>query len=59
MPIIKATDKKGPFYQYGDTGMKYYFDKLDPKSELIAHNKAKRQMKAMNAETWKHFIKKL
>lgn len=49
MPIYKRKDSKGPYYQYGSKGAKYYFNSTSERSETIAYNKAVRQTQAIHA----------
>jgi hypothetical protein len=45
MPIYKDKDSNGKFYQYGNTGKKYYFS--NKKQQNIALKKAIRQLIAI------------
>jgi hypothetical protein len=45
MPIHQGIDAKGTYYQYGQTGKKYYY--TTPKGETIALQKAKKQTMAI------------
>jgi hypothetical protein len=49
MPIHKRTDSFGSYYQFGDHGKKYYFERGNKQSEQQAYNKAKRQGAAIHA----------
>lgn len=47
MPIYRRTNSKGPYYQYGDTGTKYYYISRNEKSRMNAKKKAIKQMIAI------------
>lgn len=49
MPIINSSDSKGPFYQFGTTGKKYYYTPTSTKSKHNAKSKALRQGRAIEA----------
>ena len=51
MPVEKKKDKKGMFFQYGQTGTKYYYD--SKKSEERAFRKAQTQERAIKASGYK------
>lgn len=44
MPIFERSDKDGPYFQYGETGKKYYFTPGNQRSRLIAWNRCKKQV---------------
>jgi hypothetical protein len=46
MPIHQGTDSNGLFYQYGNSGKKYYFTR---KSEKKAYQKARLQTMAIKS----------
>ena len=46
MPIHKGHDSKGYFYQYGQTGKKYYYS--NPNQQAQAWLKARKQTIAIN-----------
>lgn len=48
MPIFRRKDNIGSFYQYGDTGKKYYYITNNKRSRLIAKRKAIKQMRAIH-----------
>jgi len=55
MPIYEKLDKKGPYFQYGSVGKKYYFLKNSKISRDAAYQKALKQTKAIHAsEARKH-----
>jgi hypothetical protein len=47
MPINRRQDKNGPFYQYGDTGHKYYYIPNNKRSREIAYEKCRKQGQAI------------
>ena len=49
MPIHQGNDKKGSYYQWGESGKKYYFNQNSIRSMKIEHNKALRQAGAIYA----------
>jgi hypothetical protein len=49
MPIHQRQDDKGQYFQYGETGTKYYYDPSNKRSKLLAFNKAKKQNAAIHA----------
>lgn len=49
MPIHRGKDSKGPYYQWGKIGKKYYYKSGDSKSRERAHKKSTLQMKAIYA----------
>jgi len=51
MPIYKRHDAKGEYYQYGDTGAKYYF--TGQKDEGDAYEHALKQTQAIKASEWR------
>lgn len=51
MPIYLKNDSKGDYYQYNETGAKYYFKTLA--GQKRAYNKALRQMRSIK-EKEKH-----
>ena len=53
MPIHRGQDKTGSFYQWGQTGKKYYFDPDNTGSKTRALNKAKAQQTAIYSSGWK------
>lgn len=40
MPLINQIDRVGPFYKYGLTGKKYYYNFKDQNTRKIAKKKA-------------------
>ena len=46
-PIHEGHDENGPYYQYGTTGKKYRFDANNRLSRDRAHEKARKQEKAI------------
>ena len=53
MPIHRGKDSKGTYYQWGDSGKKYYYTTGDSKSRKKAREKAEEQAKAIYASGWK------
>lgn len=53
MPIHREIDSKGPYYQWGNSGKKYYYTSGNKKSRERAKNKAKKQAVAIYASGWK------
>jgi hypothetical protein len=51
MPIYSRKDSKGHFYQYGDTGAKYYYTNQHDESD--AYEKALKQTQAIKASEWR------
>lgn len=49
MPVNRSKDSKGPYYQWGDAGKKYYYEAGNEESRERAKQKAKRQGKAAHA----------
>lgn len=47
MPILRGRDKHGPYYQFGQTGHKYYYLCGRLKSRELAYSKVVRQAKAI------------
>lgn len=46
MPIKRAVDSKGSYYQYGTTGTKYYYKPGKKDSRENAYNRALLQLRA-------------
>lgn len=53
MPIHSGKDSEGSFYQWGETGKKYYFNPEDKESKSRAKNKAEAQQTAIYAGGYK------
>lgn len=53
MPIHSGKDRQGYFYQWGQTGKKYYYDPISRQSATTAYNKAKKQQVAIYSSGWK------
>ena len=50
MPIYEKIDKKGShYYQYGNSGARYYFHPSSELSRILAHKKAVKQAAAIHA----------
>lgn len=46
MPVHRGADSKGPFYQWGDNGKRYYYQANNKRSREIAKTKANLQGRA-------------
>ncbi len=46
MPIHNLQNQYGRYFQYGNSGKKYYYT-IDPKSKKLAYKKVIKQMKAI------------
>lgn len=57
MPIHNMQNQFGRYYQYGNSGKKYYYTVTDPKSEKLAYKKVVKQMKAIEISRHKKKIK--
>jgi len=53
MPVRRWRDSKGPFYQYGLEGARYYYTPGDIRDRLKARAKAEEQGKAIRARGYK------
>jgi hypothetical protein len=49
MPVHRGEDKKGPYYQWGDSGKKYHYKAGEAKSRERAKRKATKQGQAVRA----------
>lgn len=49
MPVHRAKDSNGPYYQWGNSGKKYHYESGDEKSRETAKKKAKKQGRAAHA----------
>jgi|WetSurMetagenome_2_1015567.scaffolds.fasta_scaffold98329_3 hypothetical protein len=47
MPIHRGKDRSGNYFQWGNHGKKYYFNKNSDDSIIHAYNKALLQMRAI------------
>jgi len=54
MPLQRKTDSKGPYYQYGNNGAKYYYISKNPASRLVAKHSAIQQGIAVNYSLVSH-----
>jgi len=52
MPIYQRKDKDGNFFQYGNSGKKYYFEPFDHQSKVSAYFKSYRQSKAIHSKKY-------
>lgn len=55
MPIHRRVNKEGTYYQWGNSGKKYYYQPKNKKSRTIAYNKAARQAAAAYASGYKMY----
>jgi len=53
MPTHCGRDTNGPYYQWGDSGKKYYYISGDKKSRAAAKTRADRQGIAIYSSGWK------
>ena len=53
MPIHRGRDSKGPYYQWGNSGKKYYYISGNKKSRENALSKAERQRSAIYSSGWR------
>jgi hypothetical protein len=49
MPVKRGRDKKGPYYQWGDSGKKYHYAAGDKDARERAKQRASRQGQAAHA----------
>jgi hypothetical protein len=49
MPVFQRVDARGYYFQWGDTGKKYYFDPSSLVSSARARQKAHKQGRAVRA----------
>jgi len=47
MPIINGKDKNGPYYQFGMTGKRYYYELGNKLSREIARERCVKQARAI------------
>lgn len=53
MPVRRGQDSKGPYYQWGNSGKKYYYKPGDKESRNRAKSMAEKQGKAAYASGYK------
>ena len=53
MPVHRSRDSKGPYYQWGNHGKKYYYTANSVKSRENAKKKAGRQGAAAHAHGYR------
>lgn len=53
MPVRRKRDSKGPYYQWGKSGKKFYYKAGNESSRKRALKKAKEQAKAIYASGYK------
>jgi len=53
MPVHCGRDKNGPYYQWGDSGKKYYYTSGNKQSRDAAKEKSHKQGVAIYASGWR------
>ena len=53
MPVHRRRDTKGPYYQWGNHGKKYYYRSNNVRSRENAKSKANLQGRAAHASGWR------
>jgi hypothetical protein len=53
MPIKEGYDQDGHFYQWGNSGKRYYFNRENEEERNAAYIKAQRQRTAIYARGWR------
>lgn len=53
VPVRRGKDSKGPYYQWGDSGKRYYYTAGDKGSRSTAKSKAEKQGRATRAAGYK------
>ena len=53
MPIHSGKDSKGPYYQWGHSGKKYYYISGNKRSREAAKAKSQKQAVAIYASGWR------
>lgn len=53
MPVSRGKDSKGPYYQWGDSGKKYYYESGDKSSRDRAKERARKQGQAAHARGYR------
>ncbi|MGH8986563.1 MAG: hypothetical protein ACRDY6_22210 [Acidimicrobiia bacterium] len=53
MPVRRSRDRKGPYYQWGDSGKRYHYRAGDPRSRDRAKEQATRQGHAAHAHGYR------
>ncbi len=54
MPVHSRKDSKGPYFQWGNHGKKYYYKSNSERSKETARKKAARQGRAIKAQEAMH-----
>lgn len=49
MPVHRGKDREGPYYQWGESGKKYYYESGNKQARERAKAKAERQGRAARA----------
>lgn len=52
MPVHSGKDSKGSYYQWGNSGKKYYYISGNKRSREVAKKKAHKQGVAIHASGW-------
>jgi hypothetical protein len=53
MPVHNGKDAKGPYYQWGNSGKKYYYVSGNKQSRENAKKKSHQQAVAIHAHGWR------
>jgi hypothetical protein len=53
MPVSRGKDSNGPYYQWGDSGKRYYYTSGDKQSRERAKQRAQRQARAARARGYR------
>ena len=53
MPVHRGKDSKGPYYQWGKSGKKYYYKSGNSTSRERALRKANTQARAIYSSGWR------
>ena len=53
MPVHAGSDQHGVFFQWGQSGKKYYYNANNEKDKREAFEKASRQARAIYASGWR------
>jgi hypothetical protein len=53
MPVNRGSDRRGPYYQWGDSGRRYYYTAGDASSRNRAKKSATKQGQAARAHGYR------
>jgi hypothetical protein len=53
MPVHRGRDRRGPYYQWGESGRRYYYTSGDTSSRNRARHQATRQGQAARARGYR------